>query len=82
MLVAPVLMGCAGQRVPYLMADVPDDIRSTPAAAFPNINLAPDREPRTRSADELRELEQDLEEARENRIREAEEAIERSGRSS
>ena len=64
------------------MADVPDDIRSTPAEAFPNINLAPDREARTRSADELRQLEEDLEEARENRIREAEEAIERRGRSS
>lgn len=75
-------MGCAGQRVPYLMADVPDNIRSAPAEAFPNINLAPDREPRTRSADELRQLEEDLEEARENRIREAEEAIERTGRSS
>lgn len=75
-------MACAGQRVPYLMADVPDDLRSERADAYPNINLAPDRAGRTRADDEVRELERELEDVRENRVRDAEEAIERTGRSS
>ena len=77
---ATALSACAGQRVPFLTAEVPDEIRSEPAEAYPNINLAPDRPARTMHPRRQRALERELEALRERHVREAEEAIESSGR--
>lgn len=78
-IVAPLLLGCAGARVPYFMAEVPDDLRSDSTEAYPNINLAPDRPGRTRPQSEVQSLERELERERERHVSDAERSIE-SGR--
>lgn len=78
----PLLAACGGPSLPSLVPQPEQELRSRPAEAYPNINLAPDRPSRARPSSEARELESELEQLGDEHADTAEQQIQRSGRGS
>jgi hypothetical protein len=59
-------VACTGAPL-GMQAPVPENVRSAPAESYPDINNVPDRPPRTRSPEEVEEIQRELERLRQSR---------------